>query len=137
MKNKLKSNKGSTLTIAIIIMIVLTSVSLITVLIMGRSTKTSINRVNKKHDTVILENTMYDTLNYLTYNSSELIDQTIYFNNNDGNIEIVTENYNYTLEIKNLTTEFLLTLTYKGIKLSANVTFDLENKTYKVLKWSL
>ena len=137
MKNKLKSNKGSTLTIAIIIMIVLTSVSLITVLIMGRSTKTSINRVNKKHDTVILENTMYDTLNYLTYNSSELIDQTIYFNNNDGNIEIVTENYKYTVELKNLTTEFLLTLTYKGLTLSANVTFDLENKTYKVLKWSL
>ena len=64
MIKKLSCNKGSsTLTIAIILIILLSSMALITTLIIGRNAEISSDRVRREYNILILENEMYERLN--------------------------------------------------------------------------
>jgi len=117
---KLLSNKGSsTLTTAIILFIILSSLALITTLIVGRNASISVKKVNSKYEYVLLENDLYDELNNKLLNNEENDEST----NGYSLIWETDENGNYTVVISNNT-----------YKISATVEFS--SLDYKILRWS-
>lgn len=68
MVNKLKSNKGSAMTTAILIMILVASIGIITTLMMSSNMRITLRRVNERIEIVRVENEMYEVLN--SYSSS-------------------------------------------------------------------
>lgn len=63
MVNKLKSNKGSAMTTAILIMILVASIGIITTLMMSSNMRITLRRVNERIEIVRVENEMYEVLN--------------------------------------------------------------------------
>ena len=127
MIKKLLSTKGSsTLTIAILMIIIFSSLTIVTTLIIGTNAQISNEDVHKKYNTMLLENALYDEINYICLNNEEIklreiesgssyyvsaeVDDT---NNNIGVIEITDGKY----------------------KVIATVEFDFTNDSYKILKW--
>lgn len=72
MIKKLSCNKGSsTLTIAIILIILLSTMALITTLIIGRNAEISSDRVRREYNILILENEIYERLNSQNFESND------------------------------------------------------------------
>lgn len=116
---KLLSNIGSsTLTIAVVLLIILSSVAITTTLIIGRNANISIKKVNSKYEYVLLENDLYNELIYRLENN-EYKDESL----NGYKVEgVIGDSYD-TVIISNNT-----------YKITATISFT--NEDYKILTWS-
>ena len=146
MMKKLKSNKGSTLITAVIIMIIVASLGIFTSLVLANNARISLRRIDKKMEIIKTENMVYDFLNNLAisdletwvndedrklyfssdgelkYSESELNDEKIYFpisfTNGEGlNYIFIFENGDCTLECE--------------------VTFSNISKSYIIVRWGV
>lgn len=130
---KIKSNTGSTLIIALVIVIIISMIATITTILIGASSNASLKNYQKEEYQLILENKMYDYLNKIKYDNNYLnsgiyqLDDNMNVSNTNlvYQIEIVKETDNYSFTLKNLT---------KNITLYSTVSFDSEFY-YTVLKW--
>ena len=65
MIRKIKSNKGSTLITAVMIMIIVASLGIFTSLVLANNARISLRRIDKKMEIIKTENMVYDFLNNL------------------------------------------------------------------------
>ena len=146
MIRKIKSNKGSTLITAVVIMIIVASLGIFTSLVLANNARISLRRIDKKMEIIKTENMVYDFLNNLAisdlktwindgdrklyfspdgelkYSESELNEEKIYFpisfKNGDGlNYIFIFENGDCTLECE--------------------VTFSNISKSYIIVRWGV
>jgi len=147
MIGKIKSNKGSTLITAVVIMIIVASLGIFTSLVLANNARISLRRIDKKMEIIKTENMVYDFLNNLAisdfetwvndgdrklyfssdgelkYSESELNDEKIYFpvsftNGEDLlNYIFIFENVDFTLECE--------------------VIFSNISKSYIIVRWGV
>lgn len=114
---KIKSNTGSTLIIALVIVIIISMIATITTILIGASSNASLKNYQKEEYQLILENKMYDYLNKIKYDNNYLnsgiyqLDDNMNVSNTNlvYQIEIVkeTDNYSFTLKILPKTSLFI------------------------------
>lgn len=138
MIKKLKSNKGATLTIALMILIGISLIVVTLVLTAGISARNRLNSIKKLNDKIVLENTMYDFLDDCVKEEIDLISinekryeyEVEYIKNNETGERITIKYYIDTLYHDN---KYSFTISQNKDYLFSEVTF--EENSYTISKW--
>lgn len=125
--NKIKSNKGSTLVTAILIMIFVATIGIITSLLLGANVRITLRRVTDRMEIVEAENVMYDVLNTCRQKDSETLKNVANESFENGYTYSVScdENSIYTIE-----------LVKEERKVIAKVKFS-DDSSYEIVGWDI
>lgn len=123
--NKLKSNKGASLTIALVVFISISLIAISLVFAAGLNARTRLNKVNKEANKLIIENTMYSFLNSCALGDTVL--------NTDSNQTVTYQTYEVIITYDSETTYYLASITYNKDTLDAEVSFT--TNSYDIIKW--
>ena len=146
MIRKIKSNKGSTLITAVMIMIIVASLGIFTSIVLANNARISLRRIDKKLEIIKTENIVYDFLNNLVIADLETWvndeDRKIYFSS-DGELkydesELIGDKTYYPISFKNGDgLNYIFIFKNVNCTLECEVILSIADKSYIIVRWGV